>query len=143
MRGFHTEIDQGPNNFAVSQHLPDESIARDCLQSRIDALYSDGWSLRNQSANHLADGELHSYPVTFMAGNEYKVLACTDEHASDLELMLVERTGEIVEKETAQSREASLTMIAKETTNLFVTTSGVSPEGNAARVGVSIAIMYR
>jgi hypothetical protein len=141
-RSFQTDISTGPDDFSLTEKLPDETVARDCLQTRVDSLYKEGWAMRSLSTNNLTGGELQTYPLTMLAG-KYKILACTDQHAADIQLQIVDRSGGVLEKETEMSREASLLMIAKETQSVFITASGVDPQGEAARVGISLAVLYR
>merc|ERR1712072_333013 len=76
IRGFKTNIHEGPNDFDIERSLPDEEAERNCLMPKIETAYSEGWSMRSLGDHHVGTDQQLIYPLTILEGNTYKIIGC-------------------------------------------------------------------
>ena len=142
-RGLENPISEGPADFNLKQTLPDEEVARDCLETKVWEDYDEGWSLRTLDASSAGEGEMQAYPLTLMASNQYEFIACSDEKVHAIDLSLADNDGDVIAYEEVDGREALLPFEPEETDTYYLTVSAIEVAETASRVGLSVGILYK
>jgi len=143
IRGFKTNIHEGPNDFDIQKRLPDEEAARNCLMPKVETAYNDGWSMRSLGDHHVGDNQQLIYPITVLQGNTYRIIGCTDEKSSDIMLSIIDRQGKVLQTETEVGREAELKLQAEDTFSGYLLVTGIDLQGEAVQSGISIGVFYQ
>jgi hypothetical protein len=126
-----------------SAALASEKEAETCLRTKVWDGYAEGWGVRTLTSSALADGATRNYLVTLYQGNEYRVRTCADEAISDLDVLLYDVDGKVVQRDSTTDREPELTFKPPVTGTYYVVlynrqSSGTGKEGHAA-----MAVVYR
>jgi hypothetical protein len=142
-RDLDNHTDRGPNEFTLSRTLPDEAEARDCLQTKVWDDYDDGWSVRNVSVSNMNKDERMTFPVTLMAGLEYRFYACSDSQGEALSLSILDAQGQLVLDAESDGREVELEMNPRDTKPYYLSISAKEISEDVARAGFSLGIIFR
>lgn len=127
----------------VPTALADEAEAETCLKSKIWDGYSDGWAVRTATSATLDQGAYRIYLVTLYAGNEYKILACADGKAKNVDLVLHDADGNVVVQDDTSDRQPVLTYKPTTTDTFFVAVHATELESEDAKSGIGMAVTYR
>jgi hypothetical protein len=128
--------------FAPLAHA-DEEAAETCLRTKIWDGYSTGWQVRSQSNTTLGQGEHRVYLITLYAGNEYKFMACGDDEAANLDLVLYDAKGNVLFTDNSSDREPSLTYSPTVTDTFYLAVHGSRLNDPAKKSGVSTAVSFK
>jgi hypothetical protein len=142
-RDLDNPMDEGPQDFDLKDTLPDEEVARDCLETKVWEDYDDGWSLRTLDASSAGEGEMQAYPITLMASNQYEFIACSDDKVHAIDLSLADNDGDVIAYEEVDGREALLPFEPEVTDTYYLTVAAIEIAENASRVGLSVGILYK
>ncbi|HJN73782.1 MAG TPA: hypothetical protein QGF58_07620 [Myxococcota bacterium] len=128
----------------VPTAMADEADAESCLRTKIWDGYEAGWAVRTATSATLAQGEYRIYLVTLYAGNEYKILACADGAAKNVDLVLHDADGNVVQQDETSDRQPALTFKPQTTDTFFVAVHATElAEGKGEKSGVGMAVTYR
>lgn len=127
----------------VPTAVADEAEAESCLRTKIWDGYEGGWAVRSATAATLKQGEYRIYLVTLYAGNEYKILACADEAGKNVDVVLHDADGNVVQQDTTDDRQPELTFKPGTTDTYFVAVHATSLQGEGDAAGVGMAVTYR
>ena len=120
-----------------------EKEAETCLRAKVWEGYSSGWGLRTLTRMSLAADGTKNYLVTLYKGNEYKIITCTDEGASNLDVALYNMDGEVVLQNTTSGREPSLSYKPARTESFYVVLHARQVLNPEVKAGVAMAVTYR
>ena len=121
----------------------DEKEAETCLRAKVWEGYSSGWGLRTLTRMSLGADATKNYLVTLYKGNEYKIITCSDEGASDLDVSLYNMKGEVVLQDKVAGREPSLSYTPKQTETFYVVLQARQVVNPEVKAGVAMAVTYR
>jgi hypothetical protein len=127
----------------VPTAMADEAEAETCLKAKIWDGYSDGWAVRTATSATLDQGAYRIYLVTLYAGNEYRILACADGKAKNVDLVLHDADGNVVVQDESSDRQPTLTYKPTTTDTFFVAVHATELEGEGEQAGVGMAVTYR
>ncbi|HJN76716.1 MAG TPA: hypothetical protein QGF58_22495 [Myxococcota bacterium] len=135
------------------------SEGRSCVNSQIADSYLDGWRLRTAGAFEIEESDTRYYLVTLASTIEYKILACSDDAAEQIQLVVYNDSGRVLEVTEPDGRGADMTFSPPKSGSYFVGARVVQmadiaePEtrkekreakkSGAPKVGVGLGIMYR
>lgn len=128
--------------FASTAHADEES-AQTCLRAKIWDGYGAGWQVRSQTNTSLGAGEHRVYLVTLYAGNEYKFLACGDEQAANVDLVLYDAQGNVLITDVSNDREPSVTYTPTVTDTFYLAVHGSRLNDAGKKAGISTAVTYK
>ena len=120
----------------------DEKEADSCLRDKIWDGYSEGWAVRTATSATLQQGDHRVYLVTLYAGNEYKLQACGDASAGDIDLILHDTEGNPVARDETNDREPVILYKPALTETYYVVMHAINvTEGQSS--GMAMAVTYR
>lgn len=121
----------------------DEEAAQTCLRTKIWDGYTSGWQVRSQTNTSLGAGEHRVYLITLYAGNEYKFLACGDDQAANVDLVLYDAQGNVLITDVSNDREPSLTYTPTVTDTFYLAVHGSRLNDPTKKAGISTAVTYK
>jgi len=130
-------------DFVIEDTLPDEREAQDCLDIMIDDDYDEGWQLRTLDAANTGEQQMKAYPVTLLSGNQYEVAVCTDAKVKSVDIAIAGGEGEFIDESINEGREGKLQFTPRETGTYYITVTPYETEESAARVGISMGLLYK
>lgn len=122
----------------VSYGEPDLDMAESCARTRVWDARTDGWAMRSLQTQAVAPGETWTQPITVYEGVEYRIFACAEDHARDIELLLYTAEGKVAQRDETTGPQADL--IVGPGGDRFLVVHG---RDLPAPVGVAVAITYR
>jgi hypothetical protein len=128
---------------AATPAFADEEAAETCLRAKIWDGYTSGFQVRSQTNTTLGAGEHRVYLITLYAGNEYKFLACGDDNASNVDLVLYDAQGNVLITDTSNDREPVLSFIPTMSDTFYLAVHGTRLNGADKKAGVSTAVTYK
>ena len=117
---------------------PDLDAAESCLKTRIWEARAEDWAMRSLQTRALAPGETWPQPLTIYDGVEYRVFACAEDHAADVELLVYTGDGKVAQREEGTGPQADLVVTTEGDAFLVVHARDVP-----APVGVSVGLTYK
>ena len=129
--------------FLSAPALADEEGAETCLRAKIWDGYTSGFQVRSQTNTTLGSGEHRVYLITLYAGNEYKFLACGDENAANIDLVLYDAQGNVLLTDTSNDREPQLIYTPTLTDTFYLAVHGSRVNDAGKKAGVSTAVTYK
>ena len=120
-----------------------EKEAEACLRTKVWDGYADGWAIRTMTATTLASGATRNYLVTFYKGNEYQVQACGDSASSNLDLVLYDLNGDVVQRDDSTDQQPALRLKPTKTATYYIVVHARSLNEGKKESGVSVAVTYR
>lgn len=120
----------------------DEEVAETCLRAKVWDGYSQGWAVRTMTSTTLAQGEKRVYLVTLYAGTEYKVLACGDNEAINVDIALYDSQGNQVQLDQNNDREPVVTYRASATDTYYIAVHATKLNGTN-KAGIAMAVTYK
>ena len=120
-----------------------EGEAETCLKTKVWDDYNEGWYVRTTTNATLAQAEHRVFLVTLYAGNEYKLLACGDGQAVDLDLVLHDSEGKELSRDKSDDREPLVTFKPTRTDTYYVALYGAKMAGTDKKAEVSFAVTYK
>ena len=120
-----------------------EKEAEACLRTKVWDGYADGWAIRTMTATTLASGATRNYLVTFYKGNEYQVQACGDSASNNLDLVLYDLNGDVVQRDDSTDQQPALRLKPTKTATYYIVVHARSLNEGKKESGVSVAVTYR
>ncbi len=121
----------------------DENSAESCLRTKIWDGYNTGWAVRTATTTSLGQGEHRIYLVTLYAGTEYKVMACGDDLAGNVDLVLYDALGNEVMRDQTSDREPILSYKPTATDTFYVAVHATKVNDAAKKAGIATAVTYK
>jgi hypothetical protein len=121
----------------------DEEAAETCLKAKLSDGYGQGWAVRTATRTTLASGEHRIYLVTLYAGTEYKILACGDSEAANVDLVLYDSKGAQVATDQSNDREPAMTYTPSVTDTYYVAVHASRLNNPTNKAGVATAVTYK
>ena len=120
-----------------------DSEAETCLRNKVWDGYADGWGIRTMTTTEVNAGKTKNYLVTLYRGNEYRILTCGDETVANLDVLIYDAKGNLIDRDTTTDREPTLVFEPKDTSAYYVVLylRELKQRGKAAEV--SMAVVYR
>lgn len=94
--------------------------AEDCLQIKLREAYDAGWRFRATESASLADGQTHAIRATLFADTPYRVLACADRAATNLDVLVYRADGTVLTRDDTVSREPDAAFQVPETGAYYI-----------------------
>lgn len=85
--------------------LAGQPEADDCLQVKVSEAYDAGWRFRTWQSATLDEGEIYGTRALLFAGRSYRILACADGAAKDLDLIVYQADGTVSMQDSTKNRE--------------------------------------
>lgn len=121
----------------------DEEAAETCLRTKIWEGYTSGWQVRSQTNATLGSGEHRVYLITLYAGNEYKFMACGDNNAANLDIVIYDAQGNVLATDNSNDREPQLKYTPAVTDTFYLAVHGSRLNDATQKAGVSTAVTYK
>lgn len=132
---------------------------KSCVNTQVADSYLDGWRLRTAGAFEIEQDDTRYYLVTLASTIEYKVVACSDEMAEQIQIVVYNDSGRVLEATEPEDRDAAMTFRPPKSGSYFVGARVVQmvevdePETRKEKreakktgppkVGVGLGILYR
>jgi hypothetical protein len=123
--------------------VADEAEASSCLRTKVWDGYGDGWAIRTMTSAELTSGKTRSYLVSLYADNEYRIATCGDANIKNLDVLLYDTKGNIVQRDDTVDREPSLEFTPPATGTYYVVLYLREPVEGATKAGAAMAVVYR
>jgi hypothetical protein len=121
----------------------DEKEADACLRTKVWDGYKDGWAIRTMTSTTLAAGATRNYLVTFYKGNEYQIQACGDAAASNIDLVLYDLNGQVLQRDETKDQQPVMTIKPEKTATYYIVVHARSLTDGQKDSGISVAVTYR
>lgn len=121
----------------------DEKESDACLRAKVWDGYKDGWAIRTMTSATLAEGATRNYLVTFYKGNEYQIQACGDSASSNLDLVLYDLNGQVMQKDNTTDQQPVMTIKPEKTATYYIVVHARALTNGQKDAGVSVAVTYR
>ena len=121
----------------------DENEAEACLRTKVWDGYADGWAIRTMTKETLKNGATESYLVTLYKGNEYQIQACGDSASNNLDLLLYDLNGKVIQKGKTKDQQPILSIKPEKTATYYVVVHARSLNAGEDKTGFSVAVTYR
>lgn len=92
----------------------------ECLKARIWDTYGDGWAIRSSADEELAFGKTKFLKVSMLKGRAYRVLACADEAATNLDLLIYDKDGQVLSRDDSTTAQPTLAFTPQHSGVYFV-----------------------
>jgi len=127
----------------ASSAFADEEGAETCLRTKIWDGYTTGWQVRSQTNTSLGSGEHRVYLITLYAGNQYKFMACGDDNASNLDIVLYDAQGNVLLTDSSNDREPKIEYTPTLTDTFYLAVHGSRIMDSAKKAGISTAVVFK
>lgn len=117
---------------------PDLDAAEACVKTKVWEARSEGWALRSLETRAVAPGETWSRPLSVYPGVAYRVVACAEDRARDIDLALYDAEGGLRVVDERQGAQARLDVDVE--VDRYVVVRGRDLPG---AVGTAVGLMYR
>ncbi|NCG18563.1 MAG: hypothetical protein GWP91_06080 [Rhodobacterales bacterium] len=97
-----------------------KSPVDDCLRTKVWDTYPEGWSVRATSETQVEFGGTQFFKATLLKGRNYRVLTCAEEGVKDLDVLLYDKDGQVVERDQTQNREPMLSFSPDKTATYYI-----------------------
>ena len=121
----------------------DKTAAEECIRAKVADSYAEDWQLRTQSTTVLDYGGARHYQTTLLKGHTYNVLTCADDNVRDLDIILYDKDGKIVVRDTLDNREPTLKFIPAVTSTYFVTLYVRGMVDHTKKSDVAFSLMFK
>lgn len=121
----------------------DEASADSCLRTKIWDGYNTGWAVRTATKTSLGQGDHRIYLVTLYSGNEYKVMACGDEAAGNVDIVVYDAVGNEVTRDQSQDKEPTVSYKATTTDTYYIAVHAVQNADASKKAGIATAVTYK
>jgi hypothetical protein len=123
--------------------LADGKEAEECLRTKIWEGYSQGWAVRTVANANIADRGHKVYQVTLYKGNEYKMMACGDRDSKNVDLVLYDKSGNAVQRETTDNRDPWISFTPSATDTFYVAVFNTQPGTPGKAVDIATAVTFK
>jgi len=127
----------------ISSALADENGAESCMKSKIWEGYNTGWAVRTMTTTTLAQGEHRVYLVTLYAGNEYRIAACGDNNAKNIDIVLYDALGNQVMADKTSDREPSFSYTPSTTDTFYIAVHDTQNNNATDKAAIATAVTYK
>ena len=121
----------------------DEKEADACLRTKVWDGYKDGWAIRTMTSTTLTAGATRNYLVTFYKGNEYQIQACGDSASGNLDLVLYDLNGQVLQKDDTKNRQPVMLIKPDKTETYYIVVHARALTEGQKDTGISVAVTYR
>ncbi|TVQ94418.1 MAG: hypothetical protein EA397_01745 [Deltaproteobacteria bacterium] len=121
----------------------DEAKAETCLRTKVWDGYADGWAIRTMTSTTLEAGKTKSYLVTLYPGKEYFIQTCGAPGIAELDVLLYDTEGKVVQRGTSAGREPTLTLSSDKMASYYVVLHARAMAADTKSAGVALAVTYR
>lgn len=128
--------------FAGLAHA-DPTDSESCLRTKIWQGYDEGWAVRTVANANVADAGHRVYMVTLYQGNTYKILACGDKFASNVDLVLYDKTGTAVQRDQSPDREPAISFSPTATDTFYIAVFNTTPREPGKAVDIATAVTFK
>jgi hypothetical protein len=123
--------------------LADGKDAEECLRTKIWEGYSQGWAVRTVANANVPDRGHRVYMVTLYKGNEYKIMACGDKFSRNVDVVLYDKTGNAVQRETTDNRDPWISFAPNATDTFYVAVFNTQPAEPGKAVDIATAVTFK
>jgi type 1 fimbria pilin len=127
----------------VASAVADEQAAETCLRTKIWDGYNSGWAVRTATKTTLGQGEHRIYLVTLYSGNDYKIMACGDNSAANVDIVLYDALGNEVTKDGSNDREPLVNYKPTSTDTFYIAVHASKTSEATAKAGIATAVTYK
>jgi len=117
--------------------------AEECLRTKVWDGYAEGWGIRTMTSTALATGKTRNYLVTLYKGNEYRIETCGDEHVANVDVLLYDTEGNVIERDKTEDREPSIQYSPEQTGSYYLVLYMREMDDKKDEAGVAMAVVYR
>ena len=117
--------------------------AESCLRTKVWDGYAEGWGIRTMTSTALAAGKTRNYLVTFYKGNEYQIEVCGDKDVGNVDVLLYDTNGRVVERDSTDGREPKVSFKPPETGTYYIVLYMRDLDGDKDEAGIAMAVVYR
>ena len=121
----------------------DTAEAEACTRTKIWEQYRDGWHARTLSVEELADGGHFALPVAMYGKSTYRILACADGGAHDLDVLVMDREGKVLARDDTTNREPTVEFTAPATGTYTVVMYHRSASKKGQTAGAAMAVLFK
>lgn len=121
----------------------DPADSEACLRTKIWEGYNDGWAVRTVANASIADKGHRVYMVTLYAGNAYKILACGDKMAANVDLVLYDKTGAAVQRDMTPDREPTISFTPSTTDTFYIAVFNTTPREPSKASDIATAVTFK
>ncbi|MFT4623540.1 MAG: hypothetical protein ACI8PZ_002196 [Myxococcota bacterium] len=126
-----------------SPALAKDSEAETCLRNKVWDGYATGWGIRTMTTTEINAGKTKNYLVTLYRGNEYRIVSCADPSVSNLDVLIYDAQGNLLDRDTTTDREPSIVFTPKNTGAYYVVLYMREVKERKRAAEVSMAVVYR
>ncbi len=120
-----------------------EKDAEECVQTKVWDAYADGWGVRTITSTTLHVGKTKNYLVTLYAGNRYRIEACGDEAAANLDILLYDTDGKLLLRDETSDRQPRIEYVPTATSTFYVVLYLRGTKEARSEAGVGMAVVYK
>lgn len=142
-RGLGNALQAEPVRRPVTQLIGDLSAAEDCIRTRTQSFYEDGWALRGTHGTRMGAGEEKAISLTLVAGLEYRLEVCGDEQAGPLDLVIFDTEGRELAGHAGDKGTAGLVFRPERTGEYYLAVVNESLPAETLRAAVALSLSYR
>ncbi len=129
--------------FVLTHSAFAENDAETCLRTKVWDGYADGWGIRTMTSTALDAGRTRNYLVTLYKGNEYQVNTCGLDAFKNLDVLLYDSAGTLIQRDTTTDREPKITFKPEKTASYYIVLYAREMASNKPRGDVAMAVVYR
>ena len=93
---------------------------RACVNNQVTDHYMDGWRLRTADSFQMVDDDTRYFLVTLASTIEYKVLACGDDTSQQIQIVVYNDSGRVLESSEPDGRQAEMVFRPPKSSSYFV-----------------------
>lgn len=128
--------------FAAPAYADATEQAEACVRTKVYSAYEDGWSLRTLQSTTRDRDDHKIWPTTLVAGLTYRVIACGQEGVTDVELVLYDGDGKLIEADASTARDASLELKVASTGGFYIAAKTAGGEGDGP-TAIAVGVIYK
>ena len=121
----------------------DENDATTCLSTKVQSDYADGWALRTSQTFTLGPGDHRVFKVRMLQGNHYRLQACADDAAQDVDVIVYGTDGQELMRDRTDDGAPTVDYQPERTDTYLVVVHAAQLAPGAGGSGVSFGISYR
>lgn len=127
----------------TARAAPETDEARSCLDSQLSDLWQEGVRARSIETAVLKVGETHISEHLLIGGFEVTFRSCAGKGATNLDLLLVDAAGKIVQRDDSTSRDPVLVVKPDKTGRVRLVTYLRGAKTAEEAVPVAVALTFR
>lgn len=132
---------------------------KSCVNTKVSDNYLGGWRLRTAGAFEIPEDDTRYYLVTLASTIEYKIVACADDSAESIQVVVYNNSGRVISSSEPAGRDAELSFDPPKSGSYFIGARVVSladveeeedtrkrrrkKEDDVPAAGVGLGILYK